>query len=264
MSHAKLSLHQKGEKMSDISVDGMPATGAPFRVGVVLSKTFSVFSSKLGNFLLLTFVPLIPVLVFNLMLQSELPGRPQPSNLVWLGALSGLLTFVMGIVAQATTLYGAFQQMGGQSFTIGKSLNVGLRRALPVFGVALMAGVGTFLAAVLFIVPGIIVACMLYVAVPACVIERLGAVASLNRSAALTKGYRWQIFGLLALVTIIGAIAQFILGRFGIGMLWGKLLHFGWLVIATSFGSVLAAVVYHDLRAAKEGIDIDHLANVFD
>jgi hypothetical protein len=250
--------------MSDVSIDGLPATGAPFRVGVVLSKTFSVLSSKLGPFLLLTFIPLIPVLAFSLLVQAGPQKGSLASSVAWLGALSGVLAFVLGTVAQATTLYGAFQLMGGQSFTIAQSLSVGFRRALPVFGTALLAGLGAFLAAILLIVPGMIVACMLYVAVPACVIEKLGAVASLNRSAALTKGCRWQIFGLLALVTIIGFIAQFILTRIGGGMLLGKLLEFCWLIIATSFGAVLAGVVYHDLRVAKEGIDIDNLANVFD
>ena len=32
----------------------------------------------------------------------------------------------------------------------------------------------------------------------------------------------------------------------------------------TAFGAVLVTVVYHDLRVAKEGIDIESLANVFD
>jgi hypothetical protein len=250
--------------MSDISIDSLPASGAPFRVGVVLSKTFSVFGSKLGSFLLLAFVPLIPVLVVTLMALTG-PQRGAPaSNVAALGGLSGILTFVLGIVAQATTLFGAFQQMGGKPFGIAQSLSVGFRRSLPVFGVAVLAGLGTALAAMLFLVPGIIVGCMLYVAVPVCVIEKMGVTASLNRSAVLTRGYRWQIFGLLALVTIIGIIAQFVLMWFGGVMLWGKLLSFCWLVITTSFGAVLAAVVYHDLRVAKEGIDIDNLANVFD
>ena len=246
--------------MSDVSIDGLPASGAPFRVGVVLSKTFSVFGSKLGSFLLLAFIPLIPVLAVTLMAPT---GPPAPGAAVWSG-LSGLLGFVLGVVAQATTLYGAFQQMGGKPFSIAQSLSVGLRRSLPVFGVALLAGLGTSLAAMLFLVPGIIVACMLYVAVPSCVIEKMGVMASLNRSALLTRGYRWQIFGLLALVTFIVLIAQFVLTWFGGPTLWGKLLTFCWLVITTSFGAVLAAVVYHDLRVAKEGIDIDNLANVFD
>jgi hypothetical protein len=48
--------------MSDVSIHGLPTSGAPFRVGDVLSKAFSVFGDQLGSFLLLAFVPLIPCL----------------------------------------------------------------------------------------------------------------------------------------------------------------------------------------------------------
>jgi uncharacterized membrane protein len=97
------------------------------------------------------------------------------------------------------------------------------------------------------------------------VIEKPGVMASLSRSAELTGGYRWQIFGIVALVGIVGIIAQYIFRvLFGTVTVWGKLLSFGWLVVATSFGAVLVAVAYHDLRAAKEGTDIDNLANIFD
>jgi hypothetical protein len=252
----------KGEQMSDISVNELAASGAPFRVGVALSKTFSIFSSRLGSFLLLAFVPLIPVLAVILMVLVE-PQRVGPGTGA-LGGLSALLTFVLGIVAQATALYGAFQQMGGKPFSIGDSLSVGFRRALPVIGVALLSGLGISLAAILFVIPGIIVACMLYVAVPVCVIEKAGVFESLNRSGVLTRGYRWQIFGLLALVTIAAFIGGIVVGWLGGVVLWARLLSFGWQIVTTAFGAVLVAVVYHDLRVAKEGIDIDSLANVFD
>ena len=39
---------------------------------------------------------------------------------------------------------------------------------------------------------------------------------------------------------------------------------FGWQVVTTAFGAVLSAVIYHDLRVAKEGIDISKLSSVFD
>jgi uncharacterized membrane protein len=253
--------------MSDISIDGLPASGAPFRIGVVLSKAFSVYGSKLGNFLLLTFVPLIPVLAITLMALAGPQGGPQAPNIALLGGVSVILTFILEIVAQATTVYGAFQQMGGRPFTITQSLNFGLRRALPVLGTALLAALFMGLAAMLLVFPGIIVFCMLYVAVPACVIERLGVIASLNRSAALTRGYRWQIFGLLLLVTVIVLIISFVIPfvvTLLAGALWGRLVSFGWLVIAGSFRAVLVSVVYHDLRVAKEGVDIDNLATVFD
>jgi len=250
--------------MSDISIDGLPASGAPFRVGDVLSKTFSVFGSKLGSFFLLAFIPLIPALAVRLLALVAPHAGPQASAATAYDGLSSILIVILGAVAQATTLYGAFQQMAGRPFSIGQSLGVGFGRALPVFGVVLLAGLLTVLASILLLVPGIIVLCMLYVAVPVCVIERLGVTASLNRSALLTKGYRWQIFGLLALVTIINIIVQIALGLLGSATLWGGLLNFCWLAIATAFGAVLVAVVYHDLRATKEGLDIDNLASVFD
>jgi len=62
-----------------------------------------------------------------------------------------------------------------------------------VIGVALLemlAIVGGFL---LLVVPGIIVSLMLMVAVPVAIIERPGVMASLKRSAALTKGIKGQL-----------------------------------------------------------------------
>ena len=112
--------------------------------------------------------------------------------------------------------------------------------------------------------PGVIIGCMLYVAVPACVIEKLGVTASTSRSVALTKGYRWQIFGLFLLVVVIALVGAFVLAKIGGVGLVGQTLSFAWQVVSTAFGAVLSAVIYHDLRMAKEGIDLDTLASVFD
>lgn len=246
--------------MGDISMDSLPATSAPFRVGVALSKTFDLFTRQFGKFVLLSLIPMVPLLVLALIVL----GRPAaPATLGFLAIITALLTFVLSIVAQATTLYGAFQAMRGQPFTIGQSFQVGLGRAVPVIGCALLVGLAVTLASILLVVPGLIVLCMYYVAIPVCVIEQPGVVASTSRSAALTKGYRWSIFGLFLLVTIVSALVGGVLTRLGGGAL-GALLSFGWQIIATAFGAVLATVVYHDLRVAKEGIDIESLANVFD
>jgi hypothetical protein len=252
--------------MSETYIEGLPAGGVPFRVGDVLSKAFSVFGSKLVSFLLLAFVPLIPLLAFNVLTSGgpRLVGQPAQTSGV-LDGLSSLIIFVFGLVAQAMTLYAAFQQMAGRPFDIAQSLGVGFARLVPVLCVALLSTVFTGVAFILLFVPGLIVLCMLYVAIPVCVIEKPGIFASLDRSAKLTKGSRWQIFGLLALVGTISAIAQFVLGMLvNLVSVWGMLLNFGWQLVATSFGAVLAAVVYHDLRLSKEGMDIDNLANVFD
>jgi hypothetical protein len=251
--------------LSDISVEGLPASGVPFRVGDVLSETFSVFAGKPGSFLLLALVPLLPVLALDLLTLNGQPAGQSVQIPATLAGLSGILGLVLGLVAQSMTLLAAFQQMAGRPFNIAQSLGVGFGRLLPVCCVALLSALFTVVASLFLVVPGIIVFCSLYVAVPVCVIEKPGIFASIDRSAKLTRGSRWQLFGLLALATIIGGIFQFALtALFDVTTLWGKLLDFGWQVIAASFDGVLAAVVYHDLRMSKEGMDIDNLANVFD
>ena len=246
--------------MSDVSIGGLPTSGAPFRVGVVLSKTFNLLFGQFGKFVLLTLVPMIPLLALAFIAL----GRPTVTpGIGALGAITAILTGFLSIVAQATTLYGAFQAMRGQPFTIGRSLQIGLGRAVPVIGVAVLVGFAVVLAGLLLLVPGLIVWCMYYVAVPVCVIERPGVMASTSRSAALTKGYRWSIFGLLLLVSVVALVVSLVLTRLGGGIV-GVLLHFAWQIVSTAFGAVLVTVVYHDLRVAKEGIDIESLANVFD
>jgi heme/copper-type cytochrome/quinol oxidase subunit 2 len=106
----------------------------------------------------------------------------------------------------------------------------------------------------------------------------LGPTASMGRSAELTKGYRWQIFGVYLLIMIIAAIFLGIVGALvavlfgspftaaalgrGIGI--GTLL---WLIVTaiyTAYFNIFVVMIYNDLRAAKEGIDTDQIAAVFD
>jgi hypothetical protein len=252
--------------MSDTYIEGLPAGGVPFRVGDVLSKAFSVFGSRPVSFLLLAFVPLIPLLASSFWMPAGLQqlGLTGQRVITW-GGLSDVLGSVLGPVAQAMILYAAFQEMAGRPFSIAQSFGVGFVRLLPVLCVVFLNALFRGVAFLLLVVPGFIVSCMLYVAIPVCVIEKPGIFASLDRSAALTRGSRWQIFGLPALTIIVGGIAQIVLEKvLGGATIWGKLSSFGWQVVATSFDAVLVAVVYRELRMTKEGMDIDNLANVFD
>ncbi|MGO4736605.1 hypothetical protein AB4099_08685 [Bosea sp. 2KB_26] len=248
--------------MTDIVAGGLSAAPAQFRVGTVMNKTFAILGHQFWKFTLLALLPMAPLLILTLVSASG-SGTPGAEFAV-AGALTAILTVVFQSIAQATSLYGAFQDMRGQPFTIGESFRIGLARAVPVIGVSILIGFATVLGMVLFIVPGIILGCMLYVAIPACVIEKSGVMASLKRSVALTKGYRWQIFGLFLLVVVIAIMGGLVLAKIGGESIPGTLLSFAWQVVSTSFGAVLSAVIYHDLRAAKEGIDLDTLANVFD
>ena len=66
-----------------------------------------------------------------------------------------------------------------------------------VVDVAFVTGVMVGIGFVLLVVPGLILACMFFVAVPVAVVERPGVFEALARSGRLTRGHRVPILGVL-------------------------------------------------------------------
>jgi hypothetical protein len=228
-----------------------------FRVGRVLSRSFAILLRKLPQFVGLSAIAVLP----NLVLPFLAAGR---SGL--LSGVAGILGFILPFIVQAVILYGAFQVMRGLPFRVGASLRIGLARFLPLLGTTICMGLAIGVAALLLIVPGFIVAAMLFVSVPVCVVERLGPFKSMRRSGTLTNGHRWKIFGILLLFIIVGMISTAVLTLIlsavaGVAALVGLLI---WQAVLTAYYAVITVTAYHDLRVAKEGVDIDRIAAVFE
>jgi hypothetical protein len=135
-----------------------------------------------------------------------------------------------------------------------------------VIGVTLLGGFLTGLAFFALIFPAFMVMCMWYVATPACVVERLGPTKSLSRSSDLTRGNRWRVFGMICVVGIIGAIGTGMVEALaaGIGPIAGSVAKVIWQGLLGAYDAILVVVTYHDLRVAKEGVDTDQIAAVFE
>jgi hypothetical protein len=252
------------------------ATAREFRVGEVIGKGFQVLLRNSGAFAVISLLLTLPLFLFELVTTNEMVALDgatpeQAEGAVWrifgytFAAMAIQLVF-SGMASGALT-YGTVQDLRGRRAGFGECLARGLALILPVIGVSIVAGIAAMLGAILFIVPGLILLLMWWVAVPATVIERPGIFASLKRSSFLTKGSRWRIFGMLLIVAVISGLLTFvtqlaIVGNFGLA--FGAFL--GWLVNAfvTALSAVLAAVSYYQLRAAKEGAEIDVIARVFD
>jgi hypothetical protein len=263
--------------MTDASLPTNRFSEGTFDVGRVVTRTVSVLSRNLLPFSLVTAVASLP----NVLISSATTGLAPTTtgniaNLdpvtIGVGAVvAGLLMAALGALSQAVVLYGAFEDMRGRRVDLMESMRIGLRRFFPVVGVALLV---TFLGALgflLLIVPGLIWFMMWFVAMPVCVVEGLGPWRSMKRSAALTKGNRWKIFGLWFVVALIGGIMGGLLtgalaglSRVVGGPVLALILRLAWSAIVGAFGAILAVVVYHDLRVAKEGVDTDQIAAVFD
>jgi hypothetical protein len=183
-------------------------------------------------------------------------------------AIGGIGGFVLNLLAQGVVAYGVFQELRGTPASIGRCIAVGLQRLWPVLATGVLVGLLIVIGSVLLVIPGIIAALALYVAVPAAVVEGVSPVQALSRSNQLTTGYKGTIFGLSFLIGILAFAGDLAL----------RLLTGSWEVvtplylyvsdaIGVVFGALAAvtgAVMYHDLRVTKEGVQTEELARVFD
>ncbi|MHC4931810.1 MAG: hypothetical protein ACYTGV_06435, partial [Planctomycetota bacterium] len=142
-------------------------------------------------------------------------------------------------------------------------IGVGLARLLPVVAVGIIGGLVIFAGLVAFVVPGIILACMFYVAIPVAVVEKPGIIQSLKRSAALASGQKGSIFGIALLLGFIQRVVQAIVDGATPMELWAVLLSFAVAMAFIALQSVAMGVAYYRLRESKEGVSIDELVRVF-
>jgi hypothetical protein len=228
-----------------------------FRIGAVLNRTRRVLARNYLAFGTVTAVASLPTLWL-----ADSGGRT--AMIIAAAVVSDL----MRRFSLAILVYPALQEMRGARASLRRSLQVGWQRIPAVIGLAIAAAVLTALGFAVLIVPGLMVTTMLFVATPACVVERLDPFSSMERSARLTKGHRWKIFGLLLLVAlplgIAGAVFDEVAEAMGLG---GVLTTLAEMAGDAIWNAVLAALViatYHDLRVAQEGVDTAELAAVFE
>jgi hypothetical protein len=228
-----------------------------FRIGDVIVRSWNILSRHILTFLLLVgLTELLPLLV------SVYVGK----NQIILTFALGLLGFILQSFAQAIVVFAAFQDLRGRPVSAAESLRQGIARVFPVIVTSILVGLFVFVGFLLCVAPGVMALATMAVALPACVVERMGPLESMSRSADLTAGHRWPIAG-VGFAWVV--ISMMVLASIQAAMprqpeLPVQLATWVWNVLSTSYTSVYTAILYHDLRAVREGIGIDEIASVFD
>ncbi|WP_165187584.1 hypothetical protein [Caulobacter soli] len=257
-----------------------------FEIGRVISGTFSVIGRNFGTFALLALIlGGLPNLLLSLV-QISFVGHQQvfsPQAIV--GSVVGLVVMIVAaFVLQAAIVHATVADLNGRRVVLGESLKVGLRNWLPLVGLAILMTLGLMVGFVLLIVPGIILAVMWSVTVPAKVVEKIGVMAAFQRSRDLTRGRRWAIFGLFVLyviavwiveAAIMAAFMPFVLSKGAsapeamagfnssinlVSMVASPLIA----TISTLVTTAGGATLYSELRGTREGVGPEALASVFD
>lgn len=246
----------------------------PLTVGEILDTSFSLYRRHFTALATVALVCTGVPLVLRLFLEA---GGGIFSNLV-LALLYGISLVVLNLVATGATVFVVSESYLGRPISAREALN----RATPYIGrilvcsllMALVVGLGFLV----LLIPGVILAVGLALAIPAVVLEpRSSASAALSRSWELTRGARWRIFGLgvtLLVLLYIPVIA--ITGLLALVLPQASGASFGPASVSTV--AVLAAaglvqmfiyplfycvltVTYYDLRVRKEGFDLELLAS---
>ncbi|MHC4547665.1 MAG: DUF6159 family protein [Planctomycetota bacterium] len=254
-----------------------------FSAGSVLGSGFAVWAKSLGTLLLLMLIVYAPVVLYK---GLQLAGGvlPEDGGTTEWEVGEFLVEWLLGIVATAAVIHAVFQRLRGERAGVGDSLRRGMARLLPVLGASLLYAFIVFLpllpgvalvflgqpiAGVFLAVAGFVGAvyfsCMLWVTVPAVVVEQAGPVDALKRSVALTHGCKGNIFLVLLVTGAIGGFAGMVLGvvsltSFTASVMLGLVIT----LLVGALTSTMNAVGYHDLRLAKEGIGVEELLEVFE
>ncbi len=257
----------------DQTVD-IPPVGeaAVFAVGGVMGKTFSIFGRRFLPFIVISGVMMLPYLVVLLTNHDYAASQRDGSSLFagqrtfTISLLLPLLLAFLTTITEGVLIQAVFMDIGGRTVDVGFSIRRGLRRSISLMAITILQSVGTFIGGMLLLVPGIILFTMWFVADAVCVIEGLPAVRSVNRSTALTRGHRWKVLGIALLSVLVLFVSEIIVNAIAPSAgetAWAiasYLLQSFYLPIS----AILITVIYHDLRAAKEGLGIERISAVFD
>lgn len=236
-------------------------------VGALISDSVKVAMANFIPFFLVVFLCTLPAFAWEYYATfSDNAPDPESSGYLLSTFLRMVLSYFLSVLSQAAMVYGTVQFLMGNKIPMGECFSKGISRILPAMGVAIVSYICIWLGIIALIIPGIMIACTLYVVIPVAVVESTGVSASLSRSAKLTKGSRMTLFLSLLIPIIIYLLACAMLGLvFGgvdsfLGWLMLQITALIWCIVA----SVLTAVAYMRLRELREGVDLKDLVKVFE
>lgn len=243
---------------------------AKLQVAVAAAKTWRIFRQRPWRFAFLAFLPLVATLLVAFVPAAVRTSAGDGVKIVD-QILVAVVQYGVQFICQNASVYGAARLADGLTFGVGEAMGVGARRLLPFVGIALLTLIVVFVGFILFVIPGLIVAVYLCLAAPACVIETRGPIASLDRSVRLVRGNWWRVVG----VALFGGFLPFLGACAVIGLVaaalsplhaaqWTLLLLAPLYLVLVAIGAIMIAVLFLDLRAAKEGRAPGAVAGVFD
>lgn len=254
-------------------------------VGSVFGRSVNIIKANPVATLGVTFVLIaLPQLVIGqLSAQASVFADVRQGRYAVFG-LYVLIFCLLWLVGSGALIQAAVAHDEGRPANLSEMLQTGAQRALPLLAVYLLFFLGVWLGGILLLVPGIMLAVMWSVCLPAIVAERPGIFGAFGRSRRLTKGARWHVFGIMLLALVIYILVTLavgvasVAGYGSIGALTGggqvqvpmptpslvvQLLQSMVTTVVLTWFTMVGASLFIELRNWKDGPDVAKLTDIF-
>ena len=265
----------------------------PMMFSDLLDGSFRLLKANLGTIVLVAAVFLIPVNLVAAFFQRDLLGGygflefaqdpslleeaadPAASNAPLVGGLiAGLATIlVTPFIGGATSMIVAASYLGGE-LRAGPAMRATGRRFLVLLAVFFLTGLLKLGGLLLCLVGALIPMAFFLVTTPVVMVEEARPIQAMARSVTLVRPRFWPVMaigiGSGVLAWFLGNVlaTPFSIAALAVGYRWGWILAaIGAILpalITTPFVSILATLVYFDLRIRNEGFDLQMIAAELD
>ena len=237
----------------------------PMSMGEILDASFALLRHHAGVFFGIAIVCQGVPTALSLYVQAS-GGLARH---FWLWALGQVLSGFGYLLVTGASIRVVSQAYLGHDPGMADALNFAIAKLGRTLSAGLSAGILAGLATLLFIIPGLVVACGLAVAVQAAVLEPLNSGSDgVGRSWSLTQGFKWKAFGLYCVLFVL--LFLFILGFGVVGaivaaifppLLVPAVIALGLVFLFLyPFTSCVFTLFYYDLRVRKEAFDLELLS----
>jgi hypothetical protein len=255
-----------------IGQGGEMAALPPRRIGELLSAALQLYRRHWRTLMAIAAVVVVPLTLVQYGIGhwfrtngQQLHDPAEVSTSFWAVASASLLAALVGLLLYQV-LTGAITrtiatEVAGQDLGVEQSYRFGFARLGPILVVSILVGLATLLGLIVFIIPGIYIGVRLAVSTQALVVEDKRGTEAMRRSWELVGGHWWHAaFTLLVAGLITAVVNAVITAPFSAG---------AWLVqgvaaavatiVTLPFGALVGVLLYLDLRARKEPLDLDTL-----
>jgi hypothetical protein len=254
-----------------IGQPGAAALPRPLGIGEILSTAFQLYRRHWRTLLAIAAVVVVPLTLLQYLLgdwlrsRGEVTSYQQISTATWAagaaGLVAGLAGLLMYLVLTGAITRAVAAEVAGQDPSVEQSYRFGFHRLGSVLLVSVLVGLATIAGLILFIIPGIWIGVRLAVSVEALVVEGRRGTQAMGRSWELVGGHWWHAFGALVVAGLLtGVVNAVITSPFN---------NTNWFVQAVAaavatvitlpYGVLVGVLLYLDLRARKENLNLERL-----